>query len=312
MTHTIVGARGPISARVTANNNDHDILPPISLAGVEFVNSYTRVTEQYEFYNPNSSAATIDIFDFTTAGAPIKNTTLSVPALSFLTTTYNTTVAIIESDIPVVSFTRGGNDAVQFMETSQDIFGIPSNIATVAFTVDGTIATVYWTDGTTETISGNRGQQVTLTASGNQMSGAGFRIIADNPIAGRQTADSDGSESTSFHNRDKLDRRYIIPTSSQYIAVICHEPGTTVTLTDGAFVDPQVCPATATHPGKIFFGNTGNSIAFAAGTILESESSFFVAYENGTQQETNVFGPSSGIPYSENPLNPSVGAQINN
>ena len=243
---------------------------------------------------------TVLIVDFTITNSDILNTT------------YNTTVAVIDSDIPVVTFTRGGNDAVQLIETSTDIFGISSNIGTVSFTVDGTTATVYSTDGSTTTIAGNRGQQVTLTATGNQMSGAGVRIIADNPIAARQTADSDGSESTSFNIREKLDRRYIVPTSSQYIAVICHEPMTTVTLIDGGFIDPRACPATLTNPGKIYFGTTGNTISFAAGTIVESEASFFLAYENGNQQETNAFGPSAGLPYSENPLSPVIGAQVNN
>jgi len=281
-TQAVIQSTGPLSGRANVNSNDHDTIMPISWATTiaGFALSRTN-TDVYDFYNPNTTDANVVISNFNGAGTLLGTQAVTVPAEGFASQAFDTNAAIMESDIPVVSFVSG---------------------------------TANRSDGVTLNFTCDRGDRVLTGGTGTQLSGAGFLLSSNFPISGMSQADSDGSESTSFIPRKFLRNEYIIPTQSQYIAVLCEESGD-VDLFDetGALDSTETCTSPGGGaPGMVFFGTVANVTNHVAGFRVRSSSKLFVAYENFTSQETNTIAIEDGTLYSETLILETVGSEVQN
>lgn len=311
-TQDVIQTTGPVSGRVSANSNLYDTIAPLSWSDYDLAYPQSRYNETYSFYNPNSVTANITIYDYTTAGALVSTNPFTIPAYSFLNTATNTTVGIVESDIPVTGFVRGNSgDAVTLVKASTDIFGIPSGNGYITFLEDGTYGTIYWSNGTTSSISGDRGDRYTTGGTGSQMVGDGVRIITNKPIWGISQADGDGTDSTMFHPYEYLSNEYIIPTASEYIAILCAE-STTVIWTDasGATIKgSQPCTASGNNPGKVYFRPSSGSAGIPAGDRINADKPIYALQEHNVDRESNMISIKDGIQYEEIPINEMIGAE---
>jgi hypothetical protein len=211
--------------------------------------------------------------------------------------------AVITSDVPIIISHLGRNaearwDASPMPPAATDLWGIRSTNATVIAVEDDTQVHVYTSNGETETMTLQAGQKrsVTVGASTSQGRGSAVHLVANRPISAVQQADGDGIEQTAFYPRHMLSQRYGIPIDAQYVAAVCVEPNTSVTLyldgNDGAGVTKTCTVTDDGYPGKLFFGvwNT-NGYTIGRGSYLESTSPVHVIYEaSGSEDEHNLMG----------------------
>jgi hypothetical protein len=150
----------------------------------------------------------------------------------------------------------------------------------------------------TATLQAGQKRYVNVGLSGDasrQGAGSAVHLVADKPISAVQMADGDGTEQTAFYPTHMLNNRFGIPKDSQYVAVVCSEPDTSVTLYRPND-DPETksCSANAEYPGKVFFGRSdANIVSINQGSYLESSGPIYVIYEvTGSEDEHNLMGAS--------------------
>ena len=82
---------------------------------------------------------------------------------------------------------------------------------------------------------------------------------------------------------------YGIPIDAQYVAVVCPEDSTTVTLYDGA--NPPETLVSSGTPGKLYFGSSTDGVNISAGAYIESDKPIYLIYEaSATNDEHNLLG----------------------
>jgi hypothetical protein len=158
---------------------------------------------------------------------------------------------------------------------------------------------VYASNGETETMTLQAGQKRSVTVGGatRQGRGAAIRLVADKPISAVQQADGDGTEQTAFYPTRMLKRRFGLPKDAQYVAVVCSQPDTTVTLyrAGATQVVEKNCSVNGDSPGKLFFGHWNtNGDNIEEGSYLESTKPIHAIYEVvGSEDEHNLMGASA-------------------
>ena len=307
----LISALGPISARYERDNRGGDSISSLALATTKTGYSMSRGTDDWDFYNPNATAANVSIENYDSSGALLGTTSFSVAANSHHHVDYNVSkMGIVESDIPVVGmYYAGTSDGALMMPASKDIIIPLSKTATLGIIEDGTVGKIYKSDGTITIFSGNKGETVTITGGGNQHLGAGARVISNKDVIAYGQADSDGSESVSFWPVDEMDRDYIIPNDSQYFTILCtDEVNLTVYNPDGSVNETTSCFPAFENPGLVQRG-AASGINYNAGTRIAGDANFYVWYEYGNQDETNILSLKQGRVYSYPAPVPSVGVE---
>jgi hypothetical protein len=307
----VISARGGLEGRVQTVSPNYDTIIPMSFAGTELAYGGTRSpSDNYRLYNPTPTAATVTVTEYNGAGAVIGTpSTFALPSTTF--TTYVATGAdtvIIDSNIPIVgSVDAGTNDAVPLFPADEELIGIPSNRGILAFTKNGTNATIYRSSGGNLSYTRNKGQRVTFdSAAGANGNSYAVRIVADEPVFAIQQADGDGTDSTSFMPLRLLDDEYLLPGDFEYITIACPYT-TTINIYNefGVGVHTGLCSAVdANRPGLYYYGTSGN-----AGTRIVGSEVFFMYYEFDNQDETNVIGLKSARPYVVNEPDTAVGTE---
>jgi hypothetical protein len=118
-------------------------------------------------------------------------------------------------------------------------------------------------------------------------------LVANKPINAVQQADGDGGEQTAFYPAHMLNYRFGIPKDSQYVAVVCTEPDTSVTLyRPNADPETLTCSADGDYPAKVLFGRSDEDVVdISQGSYLVSTEPIHVIYEvTGSEDEHNLMG----------------------
>ena len=272
--------------------NATDLPVPSEFAGTAFVVPQYRSTHYYDLLSLDGDA-------LVQISAGSFNDTVSVPQGQVVTVNAGSgksLSAVITSDLPILVTHRNSNntDAMPIPPVSTDLWGVRSKRAYLGALEDGTTVSVYASNGATTSYSLNSGGYVTIGIGSTTSEGRGsaLHVVADKPIGAAQFADSDGSEATSFWDASVMASHYGIPVDTQYIAVVCPEMDTSVTLTDGAAAPVvQVCSGDTLMPGKVYFGSSSDGVRIGAGAILESTKPVYVIYEAAaTNDEHNLLG----------------------
>ena len=270
-----------------------DMPAPSRFAGTQFVIPHIRFNHYYYMQSPEGDAnAQIQI------GA--NNYTVALPqgqVVEFNAGLDNAVSGTITTDLPIlVSHLASKNsDSYAVPPAALEIWGIRSQQVHLGAISNNTNVTIYTDDGSSVSVVLNAGDRYmpVIGVSTYQGTGSSYRVIADQPIAAVQIADSDGSEQTAFMRTEDLAIRFGIPTDAQYIAVACPTSGTTVGLYDttGALMDQQTCLGDNFIPGKAYFGNVNAGAHILAGAYLESSHPIHVIYEDSvTNDEHNLLG----------------------
>ncbi|WP_372656159.1 DUF2341 domain-containing protein, partial [Halobacteriovorax sp.] len=308
----LVSVDGPISARYTTYDDGADSIAPLSFASTILSYPKSRGTDDWDLYNPNSSTANLTLYNYNGSGALVDSGGYSIPPNSSLHIDYDVSImGLIESDIPILGlyYYANASDGVIMMKPAQSLLGTAAKGGSVGIIEDGTSGLIYFSDGSTELFSGDRGDTVEFTGGGNQELALGIKVIADKPVTAVSQADSDGSDSTSFWPEGELANDYIIPGNSQYIIVVCSEV-VNLTLTDpGGNDDSAVCtPGDGNNPGVIPFGSP-TAISYLSGTRVTGDSNFYMYYEHDVEDETNVLSWKQARSYSPTTIFTTVGSE---
>jgi len=212
----------------------------------------------------------------------------------------NTIAALIDSDQPVVIFHAshsGGADSMDAFPVAppaMELWGVSSGINLVTAVDDGTTVDVWSSDGQTIRLFLNAGDQIPLVLGSRQPQGqgAGLHLMADKPIAAIQADDGDGLDATVFMGRDLLDRSFGLPSSAQYIAVVCPDTTPVILSVAGALPVSRTCSANGNFPGKVYFGDpAGVAKPIPLGAIISSDLPVYLMYEDSvTDEERNLTG----------------------
>jgi len=308
----LIGVDGPISGRFLTFNDGADTVAPLSFASTTLAYPKSRGTDDWDIYNPNSVTANFTLSNYDSSGNLVNSNSYTLAAGAELHIDYDVSkMGLIESDYPLLGlyYQSNSNDAVVMMKPSTDIIGPAATSGSIAIVEDGTNGTIYYTNGTTQAFSGDKGDVIDFSGGGSQNSAAGLRVIATKGVSAVSQADSDGSESASFWPIEELNNDYIVPASSQYVVIICPET-VNITLTDpGGNNNSGVCvPAGGNNPGVISFGSA-TVVSFQDGTRVSGDANFFMYYEYEDEDETNVVSWKQARSYSPVPVSTSVGAE---
>jgi hypothetical protein len=297
----IITGTGPFD--LGSNTNGTDMPVHASMLGTTFAMPHDRYSHIYHMVSPSDDASvSIDINGVShQIGIPqgeVVNFDAGAENGSFS--------AVIRSDVPILvshvaQQSTNYTDAAPMPYAATELWGVKTRNGIVTAVEDDTQVTLYASGGTrTNTLSLNAGESryINVGVTGwqaRQGLGSAVHLIADKPISAVQIADHDGAEQTSFYPTDMLNTRFGIPQDTQYVAIACPKPDTSVTLyrPDG---DPETvqCSADGNYPGKAYFGQSYNGVSIRQGSYLESTKPVYVIYEVSTHNdEHNLMGASA-------------------
>ncbi|MCP4498734.1 MAG: hypothetical protein GY822_02060, partial [Deltaproteobacteria bacterium] len=285
-----VSGSGPFEVAGTVDGSD--MLVPDRFSANDFVVPLVRDSHNLYLLSP-IAAANVTV---TVDGAPV-----AVQLTAGLVAQYNIAAgsagaALITSDQPILVLHTGfdGVDVTDVYPVPPPVnrgFGVRSNDAVVAALQDNTTVYAYADDGSSEIITLDAGQQQALAAGINDANGqgSGFHLIADQPILATQHGDEgDGS---AFYSSDRFAKRFALPLDTQYVAVVCAQNATQVTVDDGFTPQTLICNSDGTRPGKLYFGSPLPGVQFAAGTSISADKPVLVMYESSPiADEHNLLG----------------------
>ena len=121
-----------------------------------------------------------------------------------------------------------------------------------------------------------------------------MRIVADKPVAGISVSSAGFGNYIPFIEKQYFAKRYALPVGATYVAVVCSEPGATVSFNNGGSTpETQTCNATNELPGKLVFGNyiDNYTTTVVSGAYIESDYPIHVIYQTPyDSKERNLFG----------------------
>jgi hypothetical protein len=190
---------------------------------------------------------------------------------------------------------RGFSDASPVPPAAHELWGILSRYAEVGAVEDNTQVTVYSSKGKTQSLVLDAGEKrvIEVDRSAPQGLGSAIRLVANKPIGAVQIADGDGIEQVAFFPTALLATRFGIPVNAQYVAGVCAQEQTVVTLYNGDDAPiTRRCRSTADYPGKIYFGSAKNGVVgVKKGAYIESDKPIHLIYEvSQSQDEHNLLG----------------------
>lgn len=284
---------------LASNADATDLLVPASFAGTNFVIPHYRESHVYYLLSPSGNATA----QITTATGVQSVSLPQGQVIEYAAGSDTTLAGVISSDLSiVVSHTAQTSavpavavDAYPVPPATNELWGVRSQNAIVAATENNTTVLVYATDGSTQQISLNSGQQVLITAGLNGADGAGsaLHIVANHPVAALQVDDGDGVELSAFLSRHYLASQYAVAVDTQYAAVVCLSENTAVTLSIPTLVDQTfLCSGTYQQPDKLLLGNALTTpAALPAGSMISSDAPVYVYYEaDASNDERNLLG----------------------
>ena len=296
-----ISATGPFT--MGSGVGGADLPAPEDFAGTAFVVPHFADSHTYYVLSPYADAQV-------TITVGMSSQTITAPqstVVAFDAGTDNTVSGLIAADQPILvshvahnADGSGRRHAYPVPPAALDLWGVRSSTVLIGALQSGTSISVYASDGTTTSYTLDAGdrQEVLLGTAEPQGQGVALHIVADKPVAAVQADDGDGEEMTGFWDTAHLASHYGLPVDTQYVAVVCPEADTSITLHDG--INPpetQVCWGDGLMPGKAYFGSATGGANIGGGAYLESTRSVYILYEAAAaNDEHNLMGhtPSPG------------------
>jgi hypothetical protein len=273
-----------------------DLPIPNNFMSTTFVNPHVRFSHTYHMLSPEQDTE-VQI------SVGTASTTLQLIAgqvLSFDAGDQNDLAAVIRSDAPILathSANQNGNN-YPLPPASNDLWGVRSAKAYVAALEDSSEINIYSNTGAVRSVILDAGEVhfINFSSSASDGRGSAYYLKSNKPIAAIQTADSDGSESTGFWSSEYFSENYILPVNTQYVAVVCSNVDTTITLYDETNSTTEVaqCTASGTTPGKAYFGSPVDGANISKGSTIMATAPIYLIYEAAeTDEERNLVGTSN-------------------
>lgn len=297
LTHTITAQGEFVSANknfsVGTEENGLDMPVPTSFMGTEFLVPHVRFGHIYQLLSPQHDTQV-------QVSIGTEQTNLSLLAgqvLSFEAGDTNNLAAVFETEHPILlthSSDKNG-DAYPVPAAVNEVFGVRSSKAFIAALQNDTSITVYSNTGANQSLTLNSGEMaaINISSSSSEGTGSAMYVNSNKPISAIQHADSDGSETSTFLSAHYFSKSFILPTSAQYVSILCGDALTELTLTspDGEVLDSAECTAASPAPGKAYFGSTADGINIERGSKVEASSPIFLYYEDASSNgERNLLG----------------------
>ena len=294
---TGISTTDPISGGYNVNGTDNFV--PASFAGENFTYRMDRSTNEFSFISPWCDA---DVEVYNEGDNIVTDGSFTVTQGDYhnLTTDDNATTGLANDSAVMIEVTNScpilvthhattGNDSFVMAPATEEWYGVPSGNLEISAMQDSTVVTVYYSNDTTVTYNLDRGDNQYTAVSGSEGSEDAARIVSNYPVGVKAIADSDGNESVTFLPVDEMGYKYYFPEDIQYIAVATKE-GLTTTVdlyNDGSQCgvgtpdDTDTVTATATYPGKAYFGSTTDGVNISAGACVVADNPIYVYYEEG-------------------------------
>jgi|GEM_PF-1608876 len=288
-----ISGLGPFDAGSVLNGTDMPV--PRSFAGWLFVIPHIRNRHVYYVLSPYGDAQV----EIRIGSSYYSETALQGRVITVEAGEDNNVSGIITSSRPIVvaHVAYSGStpvDAYPVPPASRDLWGIRSSNVLLGAAMDATQVEAYASDGSTKSLVLDAGERRSISLGSNQSQGRGsaIHIVSDKPVAAVQYGDSDGSEATAFLDRAYMGKRYGIPVATQYVAVICPDADTTVSLYQGGSApETKKGNGDALTPGKLYFGSETNGTHVTEGAYIESDKPIYVIYEaSRSSDEHNLLG----------------------
>jgi len=282
---TLISGTGSFS--LASEREFVDVPSPAAFMGTRFVVPHTANAHRIYLFSPTGDATVSIEIDGSNETVQLTEGDVFEYSLG----ADNSIATIVESDLPILVSHVGDTvgvrrDTFPVPPASLEVWGVRSGNAILGALEDNTSVTVFSSDGNTAIYILNRGdrQEISIGVDDNHGQGSGLRVVADKPVAAVQYNDGDGTEAISFLPSHYLGTHYGISLDTQYLAVVCPSPGTTVTLEDELAV-PTTLPCNGnsdSFPGKIYFGSTDDGVHISSGATLSSNKPVFVYQETFT------------------------------
>ena len=308
-----ISAQGPISGRFLSSSSGADSIMPISFASRVLGYPKSRGADKWDLYNPNSTDADLTLYNYNSTGSLLDSFDYTVLAGSTIHINYDVgKYGLIESNQTLVGvyYHSDQADGAQLLPPGTDMIGAVAASGSLGITRNLTTGTIYYSDGSSQGFSGNKGVVIDFTsAGGTQKNALGARIISNYPVLANGQADSDGTESETFWPIEELSDDYIVPADSQYITVVCPEAVSLIVTDPGGNSTSGNCtPPIGDGPGVIGFGSNV-VVTFSAGTRVSGDAQFYIYYEYEDQDETNITSWKQARSYSEVDISVSFGPE---
>ncbi|MBD3155046.1 MAG: DUF2341 domain-containing protein, partial [Candidatus Aenigmarchaeota archaeon] len=315
--NTLFNTTRPIAIENTPTNGSFpgDSYVPLAWATKQYMYPFYRYCNRFYFYSPYGTA-TVQMYYSSNNGTGFSSSsteTITVPQNEVRYSSYDTdcggsdnSVFKFESDLPVIAFVESRSSSMGFPmdrdnfpahENDTELYGIPSQYLDVGAIYDDTIIKVYFSDQiASQTLYVDEGEILELTTTfipgdigGSNADGQchAAHIVANKPVMGVQTADSDGTDVTTFLPEYELGREYMIPGPAEYISVVTITPNTKCDLYDenNDLYDTETSISnTMPFPGHIYFG-AEDGPAFIDSGRLVCNASVYAYYEYDTTSD---------------------------
>ncbi len=291
---SVISATGAFTMGSEANATDLPV--PASFAGTQFAIPHQRGSHTYFLYSLHGTTR-VDIR--IGASAPISVVLQAGVVTPYIAGDLNGVVGRIQSDKPILvshkTLQSSGTDADAYPvpPAATELWGLTSIFTNFAAMQDNTTITVDDSNGNSTSFNiALAGNFITDNFSESifQGNGMALHVSADKPIAVTSTADQDGFETTAFLAKEYLANRFGIPIDAEYIAVVCPEPGTSVTLsTRGNAPVTQNCTGTGNRVSRAYFNAAQTPIN--KGSFIESNKPVYAILESlANDEEQNLLG----------------------
>lgn len=271
-SNTVYHSTGPLAALGTANAQD--MLVPAAFAGTDFVVPTNRNTQRWYVRSPWATT----IVQFYDGSTPVGSPVTVTPAAGTVGVTADVTgtrTGIVRSTngVPFLlthAATSGSDAVIAYPSTTDNLYGTHSQRHYLGYATTGSNATVQRSDGTQATVTGaGPDARSDFGAAGSQGTGPAVVVSGlNNRVGSVQQADGDGTETTALWPGRELSSRYLLPVSSQYVAVACPVAGTQISFAGAA---PVACSG-ATF-GSTFIGKARDGTARTVGATAISVTS---------------------------------------
>ncbi|MCK5480226.1 MAG: putative Ig domain-containing protein, partial [Gammaproteobacteria bacterium] len=211
----------------------------------------------------------------------------------------NSQLGEITSDVPILVLHKGYNNSdarysYPVPPAALELWGFHSQEILVGTAGKGADVYLYASNGdsTDKSIDKEEWKEINVGDNDSEGRGDAIHVISDEPVSAVQFDDSDGRESTAFFSSEYLATHFALPVDTQYVAVLCTQPNTVITLYEAGYTpDEKTCNANGLSPDKVYFGSSSDGEHMGAGARIEATKPVYLIYEDAdTDDEKNLLG----------------------
>ncbi|MGB5441567.1 MAG: FG-GAP-like repeat-containing protein, partial [Gammaproteobacteria bacterium] len=293
------GTRISASGAFTLGNsvNGTDLPNPESFAGTRFSIPHKTGSHHYLLLSPDTTAQVTIVSDGDTSD--ISLIAGQVYTREMGSNNRRSQAGVITSDVPILVAHKGYDDndaryAYPVPPAAAEVWGFRSKRILVGAAGTSANVDLYASSGDSKDKLIDQYKYKDIGVGDNDSEGRGdaVHVISDQPVSAVQFDDGDGREATAFFSSDYLATHFALPVDTRYVAVLCTQTNTVITLyEDGYNPDQRPCSAGGLTPGKVYFGSSSDGVHMRTGARIEASRPVYLIYEDAaTDDEKNLLG----------------------